>query len=56
MNNGPDEQQFHAEVMAELEMKEMQSDAEFLAWLDSIDEFACTGRPGMAVSMHSTRN
>ena len=54
MNDGPDEQQFHAEVMAELE--QMQSDAEFLAWLDSIEEFACIGRPGMAVSMHSTGN
>ena len=29
------EQQFHAEVMAQLE--QMQSDAEFLAWLDQLD-------------------
>ena len=35
MNDGPDEQQFHAEVMAELE--QMQSDAEFWrGWINSI--------------------
>lgn len=36
MFDGPDEQQFHAEVMAELEQQ--QSDADYEAWLDMMNE------------------